>query len=183
MKTKSRAPYFLIVFATVLFLGQGCVPQSASIPAPVNETSPEEMKQEPGAAVAPSGDSQAEEPTNNGTSEQTSSYQAFDEERFKAALSAGHPVYLYFYASWCPTCREQEPRNERVIPNHPGGVQGFRIHTLDSETGPLEKRYAEEYNIFTQHTAIYFRDGEEVFRRIGTQSEAQLDADLNAISQ
>jgi hypothetical protein len=54
---------------------------------------------------------------------------------------------------------------------------------LDSETGELEKRYAERYHVTYQHTAIYFRDGQELFRRIGTQSNAQMNADLDRISE
>ncbi len=189
MKTKTHTPHFLIAFAAVLFLGQGCVRPAIQETAPLPPAPPEQPAtpseqpiNEPGDTPPPLEQPPKELPSSNDSVE-ASSYEDFSEEKFQQALQEGKPVYLYFFASWCPTCREQNPRNEQIVPNHPGGIVGFRAHTLDNQTSDVEKRYASEYNVFLQHTAIYFKDGQEAFRRIGTQSNAQLQNDLTVISQ
>lgn len=190
MTTNTRVPYILLGFAALLFLGQGCVPeqQISELPAaPAEPSAPDQETQipkvEPGDSEAPSPSEPPQTLPEEASAQEQSSYEDFSEDAFEQALAAGRPVYLYFYANWCPFCREQDPRNQEVIPKHPGGILGLRIHILDNETGALEERYADRYNVTYQHTAIYFKDGQEAFRRIGTQSNEQLNADLNSISQ
>lgn len=190
---QTRLPYYLLAFAAVLFLGQGCVPRPAPeaplppLPGDVPAPTSEEPRLEPNDVPPPATDEPRELPSSSdndsfGITIQ-SSYEDFTEAKFQEALAQGRPIYLFFYANWCPTCKEQDPRNQRVVPEHPGGILGLRIHTLDNEAGDVEKRYADQYNVFVQHTGIFFKDGKEVFRRIGTQSDAALRTDLDAISQ
>jgi thiol:disulfide interchange protein len=49
--------------------------------------------------------SQASDPTPSATSPSAERWQAWSEERVKAALAAGQPVFVDFTAAWCVTCQ------------------------------------------------------------------------------
>lgn len=112
-----------------------------------------------------------------------SAYEPFVLAKHQAARAAGEPLYLYFYANWCPTCREQEPRNVEVFKNFSGRVHGFRINFNDSDTDQDEKAMAEQFRVPYQHTAIFLdKNGTEIKRVIGKQSSEDLEAALKLIS-
>ncbi len=110
-------------------------------------------------------------------------YETFSKTKYQAALAAHEPIFLYFYANWCPTCREQEPRNEEVFKSFSSHVHGFRVHTLDNEVSSDDQALAKQFNIYVQHTAIFIdKNGKEIKRTIGTQSNEQLETSLKLIA-
>lgn len=113
-----------------------------------------------------------------------STYAPFTAETYQAARAAGKPIYLFFYANWCPTCKEQEPRNTALLPTVPGDIQGFRVNYNDSDVDATEKALAKEFGVTYQHTAFFLDGkGKTVKKVIGTQSNEALKKDLAAITE
>ncbi len=103
-----------------------------------------------------------------------STYQPYTKAAYEAAKASGKPIFLFFYANWCPTCREQEPRLQRVVPTHMGGVVGLRVNYNDTETDEDEKALAKEFGVTYQHTGFFIDASESVQKKtIGTFSDTQ----------
>ena len=61
---------------------------------------------------------------------------------------------LYFYASWCPTCRPADAsfgKNQAQIPED---VVVIRVNYNDTDTDSSEKELAKQYGITYQHTFV-----------------------------
>ncbi len=93
--------------------------------------------------------------------------QAFDQSKFEAAVADGKKVLLDFYASWCPTCRANEPIVDSAFDNY-SDIVVFRVD-YDNEA-ELKK----EYSVSTQSTYLFLENGEEKDRYVGALSEDKL---------
>jgi thiol-disulfide isomerase/thioredoxin len=70
---------------------------------------------------------------------------------------------LYFYATWCPSCRAEQRFVQGAFDNlNDPNLVGFRVNWNDPETDDFEKELAREYGVGTQSTKILIRDGEIV---------------------
>lgn len=92
-------------------------------------------------------------------------YMDFTKEDYELALSENKVVVLYFYATWCPTCRAEQPEafeafNEMDKEN----VVGFRVNYKDSDTDEYEAGLAKEFGITYQHTKVILKDGVRVLK-------------------
>ncbi len=171
--------YLLPTLSTItilIFLGQGCQP----ILNQTNTTKDEGLMM--------NDDSQEPNSKNEvrGTIDDVRSpiYEDFTQAKYDAAIAAGEPVYLYFWATWCPTCRAQVPINERLFSSYNGFVHAFRINILDNDVNDEEASIASKYNVNRQHTAVLIdKSGKEVKRTVGTRSNTQLINDLELIIQ
>jgi thiol-disulfide isomerase/thioredoxin len=114
-----------------------------------------------------------------------SRYEPFTQAAYEQAFADGSPIYLFFYASWCPYCKAQEPINQAVFATNTftRPVRGFRVNYNDSDTDADEKALARTFGVTYQHTGIFLdTDGKERKRVIGTQTEIQLREILNMIA-
>ena len=66
---------------------------------------------------------------------------------------------LFFYADWCPFCREADAEFAKMTDKIPSDVVVIRVHYKDTETQSDEKALASTYGITTQHTFAQI-DGE-----------------------
>ncbi len=77
---------------------------------------------------------------------------------------------LFFYASWCPTCKPADTnftKNESKIPED---VTLIRVNYNDPETDQEEKELAKQYGITYQHTFVQIdNSGKEVTKWNGGQ--------------
>ncbi|CAN5197477.1 hypothetical protein BH09PAT2_BH09PAT2_09280 [soil metagenome] len=77
---------------------------------------------------------------------------------------------LFFYASWCPTCRPADANfreNENKIPED---VTVIRVNYNDPDTDQEEKDLAKKYGITYQHTYVQIDgSGKEVTKWNGGQ--------------
>ena len=89
----------------------------------------------------------------------------FSQADYEKALASGKPVFLYFYANWCPVCKEEQEvlttafnsiKNESII--------GFRVNYKDNETDDDEVALARQFGIAYQHTKVAIQDGETVLK-------------------
>lgn len=89
--------------------------------------------------------------------------------------NAGKRRVLYFYASWCPTCRPADQSfhdNEAQIPED---VTLIRVNYNDPETDEQEKALAKKYGITYQHTFVQVdENGQQISIWNGGQIEELL---------
>lgn len=79
--------------------------------------------------------------------------------------SANLKRVLFFYASWCPTCR---PADINFVTNSekiPEGVIVIRVNYNDPETDIKEKELTQKYGVTYQHTFVQIdKDGNSITR-------------------
>lgn len=162
----------------------GCtVPSSGSAPArPQSGGTPVPTASPPLASVAAPTPALTPVPP-----AERSSYQPFTLAAYQQAKAAGRPLFLYFYANWCPLCRPQEPIIVDLFGSSDGrelGIAGFRVNYDDNETDADEQSFARELGVNYQHTFFTFDgSGRQVWRFTGTQSREQLQARLEEIGR
>lgn len=61
---------------------------------------------------------------------------------------------LFFYASWCPTCRPADADFQANQSQIPADVRVFRVNYNDPETDNDEKELAKKYGVVYQHTYV-----------------------------
>jgi thiol:disulfide interchange protein len=140
------------------------------------------------AAMEPQDAKDADSDTSNtepdSMKREASTFEDFTQVAYEKALQQKKPIYLYFHANWCPTCKAQDPIVNTVFSEHSGGVAGFRVSYNDSATSDEERALAKTFNVTYQHTFFYIdREGKTVKKTIGSQTNEQITADLNTISR
>jgi thioredoxin 1 len=89
--------------------------------------------------------------------------------------SADKRRVLYFYASWCPTCRVADPDLSANADKFPEDVVVLRVNYNDPDTDQEEKDLAKKYAITYQHTFVQIdREGKEVTKWNGGKTEELL---------
>jgi len=61
---------------------------------------------------------------------------------------------LFFYASWCPTCKPADADFSAHADQIPDGVAVIRVNYNDPETDDDEKALAQKYGVTYQHTYV-----------------------------
>jgi len=61
---------------------------------------------------------------------------------------------LFFYASWCPTCRPVDSDIKANAASIPSDLTIFRVNYNDPDTDANEKELAKKYGITYQHTFV-----------------------------
>ena len=90
---------------------------------------------------------------------------AFEKEGYDKALKTDKLIVLYFYANWCPICREEFPRVEEVFDELTSDkVVGFRVNFNDSETDDHEVELAREFGVAYQHTKVFLKGGKRILK-------------------
>lgn len=70
---------------------------------------------------------------------------------------------LFFFADWCPTCKESDEDFKSNIDKLPEDVAVFKVHYKDSGAWDEEKALAERYGITYQHTFVQLdEEGHEI---------------------
>lgn len=90
----------------------------------------------------------------------------FNKADYEVAIASDKLVVLYFYANWCPVCKEETANafypafNELTTDM----VIGFRVNYKDSDTDSDEKALAVEYGIPYQHTKVFVKNGKQILK-------------------
>ncbi len=87
-------------------------------------------------------------------------------------LEADGTVLVDFWAPWCGPCRMQAPILENLAKS---GELNVKITKLNTEEGP---KVAGDYSIKAIPTILVFKDGKEVERLVGVQTEDSLKQNL-----
>lgn len=72
---------------------------------------------------------------------------------------------LFFYASWCPTCKPTDLEFKSGTKKIPSDLTIFRVNYSDSDTDEDEKALAKKYGITYQHTFVYLDENDEEIKR------------------
>jgi thioredoxin 1 len=102
---------------------------------------------------------------------QAAELQPYDARTFDALTVQGKPIVIAVHASWCPTCKVQEPIQRELM-----RMPEFRNYTLfvvdfDSNAAALKR-----FHVIKQSTMIVFKGKTEVGRSIGDTQRASLEA-------
>jgi thioredoxin 1 len=92
--------------------------------------------------------------------------QPFNQAQFDQLNAAGKPSIVYFHATWCPTCKVQQPIVDKLSaqPDR-AGVPVF-IADFDKEVA-----LKRAMKVSQQSTFVVFKGGHEVTRSTGQTSE------------
>ena len=95
----------------------------------------------------------------------TTIYLEFNKADYDTAIAENKVILLYFYADWCPICKEEQVSlhdafNEMDYNN----LVGFRVNYRDSGVDNFEEALAKEHGITYQHTKVIIKDGQRVLK-------------------
>jgi thiol-disulfide isomerase/thioredoxin len=87
----------------------------------------------------------------------------FNQSDYDKAVTSNKLILLYFYANWCPTCKEELPKLESAFDalNDPN-VVGFRVSYKDSETTKDAEAIARKFGVAYQHTKVFVYQDKQV---------------------
>lgn len=83
---------------------------------------------------------------------------------------------LFFYASWCPTCRPADANFKENAKGFPDDLIVIRVNYNDPATDNAEKDLAKKYGITYQHTFVQIdSEGKAIAKWNGGQTKELLD--------
>jgi thioredoxin 1 len=98
------------------------------------------------------------------------------DDDFDSEVLEGEGISIVdFWAPWCGPCHTMAPGLEAFAEENAGRVKVFK---LDVDDNP---KVAEEYEIRSIPTVIFFKDGDEVEKNVGAMSQASLQSKLEDI--
>lgn len=92
-------------------------------------------------------------------------YYEYTAQDYAAARAASKPIFLYFYANWCPTCAAQEPIVVDLMNSLDSSMSdlvAFRVNFNDNATSEEERQIANQYGVRYQHTMFTVSSAGEV---------------------
>ena len=95
----------------------------------------------------------------------------YDKAKFEAALAQGKPVIVDFWASWCPTCKQQKPIVDELMKQKK--LQPVTLFVADFDA---EKALKKRLGVTMQSTFVVFKGGKEVARATGQTQKAEISA-------
>lgn len=96
-------------------------------------------------------------------------FKSFNKEEYDAVMSAGKTVVVDFHASWCPTCKKQEPVLNEIV-----RMKGFENVVAFKADYDQEKDLKKTLNVSKQSTIVVFKGGKEIGRSTGSTSKDEL---------
>ncbi len=85
----------------------------------------------------------------------------FNKEGFDKALASGRLLMVDFWADWCGPCKMLAPVIEGLGDDYEGKVIVGKINVDE------EQELAIRYGVMSIPTVIFFKDGEEIDRKVG----------------
>ncbi len=109
----------------------------------------------------------------------------FNQADYEQALEQEDVILLYFYAKWCPICREEIPKMYDAFEEfNTDGVIGFRVNYNDGDTDEHEENLAREFGVAYQHTKVILKNGERVLKSLESWGKQRyLDELEKAVNQ
>ncbi|EUC20830.1 thioredoxin family protein [Paraburkholderia hospita] len=94
---------------------------------------------------------------------------AFNQTQFDRLNADGKPNIVYFHATWCPTCKVQQPIVDRLAANPE--MKDVTIFVADYDKEVALKRAMK---VTQQSTFVVFKGGHEVARSTGQTREQDI---------
>ena len=96
-------------------------------------------------------------------------FKAFSQTDYDAAIKSGKTVVVDFHASWCPTCRKQEPILNEIV-----NMKEYENVVALKADFDKEKELKKSLNVSKQSTIVVFKSGKEVARKTGITAKDEL---------
>ena len=93
-------------------------------------------------------------------------------EQYKSLTNKGEIVLIDFGAKWCPPCKKMEPVLDQLQAKLPGG---FVLEKIDAG---IHTDIMQKLNVDELPTFIIYKNGKEVWRKIGLVSFEEFDTQL-----
>jgi len=87
---------------------------------------------------------------------------------FQEIEHPGYPVFVDFWAAWCPPCRMMDPVIEELAEEFKEKIMVRKLNT------DLHRTVVNKLNISGIPTYIIFNKGKEVWRNVGAISKKKL---------
>src|SRR5512138_3380917 len=97
------------------------------------------------------------------------------DDTFEQTISAGKPVLVDFWATWCGPCRLVAPHVEALASEYGGKAI---VAKLDVDSN---RKTATKFGIQSIPTLLFFKDGKVVDRVIGAVDKKVLKDKLSAL--
>jgi thioredoxin 1 len=94
---------------------------------------------------------------------------------FEEINQLAYPVFVDFWADWCPPCRMMHPVIRELAGQYQGKILFRKLNT------DFYKGIAAKMNISGIPTYILFKDGKEIWRSTGAMSKNKIIEALSVI--
>jgi len=98
----------------------------------------------------------------------------FDPQSFAAAQKEGEPILVGIHASWCPTCKAQDPILSELMSAPKFKDLVYFVVDFDSQ-----KDTVKSFGVRTQSTLIAFKGEKETGRSVGDTNRSSIAALLD----
>ncbi len=136
---------FVIIIAVVALSLSACT-------SPDNSSQSDSAMTQPTGAMMKQDDSAMENEKMMDDKMTGSRYVQYSKSALDSA-SSGRRV-LFFYASWCPTCKPADASFTQNASKLPEDITVIRVNYNDSDTDQEEKDLAKKYGVTYQHTFV-----------------------------
>ena len=98
----------------------------------------------------------------------------FDLESFDKALAEGKLMMVDFWAAWCGPCRMLAPMVDDLAEKYAGKVVVGKVNVDE------EQELAIRYGVMSIPTVIFFKNGQEIGRKVGVMGDKAFSDVLDA---
>ena len=98
----------------------------------------------------------------------------FDEKAFAEAQKAGKPIFVGVHASWCPTCKAQDPILSELMSAPKFKDLVYFVVDFDEQ-----KDAVKSFGVRMQSTLIAFKGETETGRSVGDTERSSISALLH----
>lgn len=111
-------------------------------------------------------------------------YIEFNESDYQTALATNKLIILYFYADWCPICREEQQEITNAFTKlTSNAIVAFRVNYKDNETNEAEIALARQFGIAYQHTKVFLQNGQRILKSPEPWNEAHYLSEIEKALQ
>ena len=94
---------------------------------------------------------------------------------YDAIKSEDFPVFIDFWAAWCPPCRMMDPLFEIIAEKYKGKIVIRKLNT------DLYRKISDKFKIAGIPTYVIYNKGREIWRKTGALSRKKLEEVFNDI--
>jgi len=179
--------YVLIVLALVAIIAAGVIYSNKDKNESADSTNTQSQIVQKTEEAPDTSATETTQPTTPFTAQGTkiaTNYYQYSSADYDAARLAKKPIFLYFYANWCPTCAAQEPIVRQLMDQISDESKlddfvAFRVNFNDSDTDKDETALSKTFGVSYQHTMFVLdENGTQIKKLLGQTSLESLKSAL-----